>query len=433
VPLCVLLIAGCDLLGASDEPAGAVGASAKEVEALLDPSTMAEPWERGALRRGPVVTQVAVYGQGDDPSTLESVARRIVKSHSSALKIELEFPAMDTYAPPEPQMLEFVGVGLSSEQVRAVQEAKAVAVLTVSSDDASLAETAMAEAYALASDIAGKSNGLLWDESTRQLFSPEAWTERMAAGPSTKGERWRHFTVHNYRDGELIRQVSLGLGKFGVPELVNEGVTGYDGGAMGQLLNLVAEAMIDGAEVGDGGSLPVTTSDGRTVEIRLGVGTRQEGDAPGRLAVILFPGQGSLQQRQAALLDDVLGKRDGEILDAAADDAELLAASAKAKKELAGLKTHFAAGIPELEALSVKAPFDTDDGSVEWMWVEVTAWKGDTMKGILQNDPRAIADLRRGATVEVKVDALFDYLHRRADGSTAGGTTNDILQRRFAR
>lgn len=78
----------------------------------------------------------------------------------------------------------------------------------------------------------------------------------------------------------------------------------------------------------------------------------------------------------------------------------------------------------------MKAPFETDDDGVEWMWVEVTQWNGAKMKGILQNAPRAISGLQRGATVEVEVASLFDYLHDRADGSSAGGTTNDILERR---
>ncbi len=97
---------------------------------------------------------------------------------------------------------------------------------------------------------------------------------------------------------------------------------------------------------------------------------------------------------------------------------------------MAKLEERFARGIPDLEHLSVKAPFTTDGGGLEWMWVEVTQWNGAKMKGILQNEPREIAGLQRGATVEVEVESLFDYLHDRGDGSTAGGTTNDILQRR---
>lgn len=374
--------------------------------------------------------RVAVYGQGSDPDGLKSAATKAVEARAAGVKVELEFPAIDTFAPPDPDTLAYLGAGLSPEESKAVQGAKVVAVLKVSVTDPSQAETAMRELNALAGKIAEDSNGLPWDEDTRQLFSRSEWATRAEFGPDKSGERWRHFTVHNYRDGELVRQVTLGLGKFGLPEIANEGVAGHEGETMGAMLNLVAEAMVDGAVVGEGGTLPITTPDGKTVDVHLGVGTRQEGDAPGRLVVLRYPGTGSLQQRHVALLEKIYGPMKGEIIEAEAEDAELLAASNKAKLDLSKLEPRFVDGVPDLEHLSVKAPFDTDDGGVEWMWVEVTQWNGSKMKGILQNAPRAIAGLKRGATVEVEVASLFDYLHNRADGSSAGGTTNDILQRR---
>lgn len=427
VLLLTLLLAACDSVKSSAPPAGAPG---REVEPLADSSSAAEPWPAGALRQGPVTLQVAVYGQGQDPDGLKTAATKAIEAHSAALKVAFDFPAIETFAPPDPDMLGFLGVGLSPEESKAVQGAKAVAVLKVSVTDPSKAEATMRELNALVGEIAESSDGLPWDEDTRQLFSRSDWAKRAEFGPDKSGERWRHFTVHNYRDGELIRQVTLGMGKFGLPEIANEGIAAHEGETMGALLNLVAEAMVDGAVVGEGGTLPITTPDGKTVNVHLGVGTRQEGDAPGRLVVLRYPGMGSLQQRHVALLEKVYGPMKGEIIDAEVDDAELLAASNKAKQDLAKLEQHFADGVPDLEHLSVKAPFETDDGGVEWMWVEVTQWNDSKMKGILQNEPRAIVDLKRGATVEVEVESLFDYLHGRADGSSAGGTTNDILQRR---
>ncbi len=422
-----LLLTACDSL---KNPATTGATPGREVQASADASSSAEPWQAGALREGPVSFSLAVYGQDGDPAALKAAATKAVEAHSSSVKVDLEFPAIETFAPPAPDMLAFIGVGLSPEEVKAVQGAKAVAVLRVSVSDPSEAETAMNEANALVAEIATASDGLPWDEETRQLFARDEWAKRVEFGPDKAGERWRHFTTHNYRDGELIRQVTLGLGKFGLPEIANEGVAAHEGETMGALINLVAETMVDGAVVGEGGTLPISTPDGKTVTVHLGVGTKQEGDAPGRLLVLRYPGTGSLQQRQVKLLESIYGPMEGKIMDAEAEDAELLAASAKAKQELAKLEKHFAGGVPDLEHLSVKAPFSTDDGGIEWMWVEVTQWNGAKMKGILQNAPRAIAGLQRGATVEVEVDALFDYIHSRGDGSSAGGTTNDILERR---
>jgi len=429
LPLVLLL--GCDFL--QPEPKSTEPTPAKKVEAPAPVVDDTAVWPAGPVREGPVAFVFAVYGLGD--GNLEKVAKAEVASHAATLPkllgdgatgekgrgVALEFPAMDTFAPPDPETLSFSGEGLTPEQVQAVQGSKNVAVLTFVTEDPADAETLNREALTMIEEIAEKSGGLPWDEVTRQLFSLEAWKTRIEFGPEVPDERWRHFTVHNYRDGALIRAVTLGLGKFGLPELAADEIAA----------NAVAAAMSAGEAVGPGGVLPVRIDEKTMVEVPLGVGTPEEGDAPGRLAVLRFPGTGSLQERQAALLTKAFGAPDDTITETDPNDAELAAASAQAKKDLAALKEHFADGVPDMEMLSVKAPFTTDDQGTEWMWVEVTSWDGDTMTGILQNQPRAVAALKVGAKVEVKVDAVFDYIHREADGTVGGGKTNDILERRY--
>jgi uncharacterized protein YegJ (DUF2314 family) len=111
-------------------------------------------------------------------------------------------------------------------------------------------------------------------------------------------------------------------------------------------------------------------------------------------------------------------------------DAELLAASTAAKEELAALKPRFENGTPPMEVLVVKAPFRTRGGGHEWMWVEVTAWNGNKVLGILQNDPSNVPGLEVGAEVEVLEDSILDYVHKRADGTRVGNATEAILMRR---
>jgi len=45
----------------------------------------------------------------------------------------------------------------------------------------------------------------------------------------------------------------------------------------------------------------------------------------------------------------------------------------------------------------VKAPFEQRNGGREWMWIRVTAWNGVRLRGILENDPDNVPDLKRGA------------------------------------
>ena len=63
------------------------------------------------------------------------------------------------------------------------------------------------------------------------------------------------------------------------------------------------------------------------------------------------------------------------------------------------------------------------------MWVEVHAWHNKRLSSMLANQPFSIAALKEGAEVMVDQDELFDYTHRRADGTSAGGETNAILER----
>jgi hypothetical protein len=84
---------------------------------------------------------------------------------------------------------------------------------------------------------------------------------------------------------------------------------------------------------------------------------------------------------------------------AAPDDVVLEAARKKAMVELAALAPRFTKGIPDRERLLVEAPFPNTHHQPEWMWVEVRSWHGDTLRGILVNQPLDVPSLRQGAAV----------------------------------
>src|SRR5260221_11494436 len=108
---------------------------------------------------------------------------------------------------------------------------------------------------------------------------------------------------------------------------------------------------------------------------------------------------------------------------------ELLAASAKARSKLSELPIAFIAGLQPSEFIELKAPFHTPDGGTEWMWVEVTSWKGDKIKGLLDNDPSFISDLHAGQVVEIQQEDVFDYIRHYPDKRIEGNTTSDIIRR----
>jgi uncharacterized protein YegJ (DUF2314 family) len=80
------------------------------------------------------------------------------------------------------------------------------------------------------------------------------------------------------------------------------------------------------------------------------------------------------------------------------------------------------------EFIQVKSPFDTPDGGREWMWVEVTSWTGDKIKGLLSNEPFNIPDLHAGQVVEVSEADVFDYIRRLPDGTQEGNETSKVMK-----
>jgi len=356
--------------------------------------------------------------------------------------LRMTSPAIADFAPPDPHQLEYFGRGLTAEQVAAVQKSQEVVLLEFVAEGAGR-HAIHRGAMTIMHDLALRCGGLLWDEDTRELFTPDVWAKRM--------HRWERevpfapdlFTIHSYKNGDLVRLVTLGLGKLGLPDLVVEEVAPTSTRSMASLINLVAQTMADGAVVRDGGLIEVDSTSvpdkaggpafpGAHATIALVVGTRDEGDADNRLWEIAFPGgpASELQERQDALLSQLFGTRDE--LTQVEHDEEMLSLSRRARaKLLKDIKKQFQKPAwSELNHLMVKAPFRTDDGGNEWMWMDVVRWQGTTIEGILQNDPAAVSGLKSGARVTAEEESIFDYMLERRDGTSEGNTTGALMQRR---
>jgi len=108
--------------------------------------------------------------------------------------------------------------------------------------------------------------------------------------------------------------------------------------------------------------------------------------------------------------------------------ASLEEALAQAAQQLAGpVKQAWSAGLPAGDVLYIKAPFPTPDGSLEYLWIEVDRWEGNTMGGQLRSEPGWVQGLSPGDEVSVRQEVVFDYLLRRADGSSEGNRSEPFL------
>jgi uncharacterized protein YegJ (DUF2314 family) len=130
------------------------------------------------------------------------------------------------------------------------------------------------------------------------------------------------------------------------------------------------------------------------------------------------------------MIDECFGSQPDKVTSIKADDPELLAAAAHARADLGKLQRRFANGIPLDERLTVKAKFATDDGQVEWMWVDVVSFKRNAIVGTLANEPEVVTTLKEGSNVKVKLADVGDYLHEKKDGSRDGGYSIELMKKR---
>ncbi|HKV07626.1 MAG TPA: DUF2314 domain-containing protein [Thermoanaerobaculia bacterium] len=355
--------------------------------------------------------------------------------------------ARQSYAAPGLEGLQSAGRGLDGAQAEALQQSDQVLRLLFR-HGGEHRWSGMREALRLTSAFARQTGGLIWDEVTREMFTPEAWEQRRIAPWPEAGlpDLKRHFTVHiDPKENGYRRAVSLGLEKFGLPDLVVEDLSGSSKTDVGNLINLLAQALGEGKAVGSRGEFdldlrslgPSETRDDNLeslaanatakARLRLAQGTWKEGDPENRLFEILFDRYEGpdLQARQDRLLSELFGSEDS--FAKVEHDAKVLAASRQAQEKLAAaLKPAFQAGLPPGEILLVKAPFPSPEGR-EWMWVEVIEWQGDRISGTLQNDPVEATHLKSGQKVEVSEADVFDYLHRFPDGTEEGNETAKYL------
>lgn len=361
--------------------------------------------------------------------------------------LNISVPPIRDYAPPEAASLDVFAEGLNKAE-RAWLPAAPYALAIVFFGPLKDVERLRRDSSVLVALWAEQLGAIPWDEDTRQAFGLKEWKRRRTSDPVGPPDVTSHITFHAYRDGPLVRIVSLGMGRFGLPDLVVHGVPGTGNRSMGNVLNLVAQTLVEGGEVRPDGQLPLTIGELRNEaargyhsanlldgaaqegEVTLRFVRPQPGDADNRLLELVFedPGGQGPQVAMDQLVSTLYGSED--TLTHTEHDAELLDASRRAMKRLKEIKPLVVDGFEPNEALLVKAPFITTSGGNEWMWVEVVSWEGETIRGILQNDPFEVPSLKAGAHVVVQQGDLFDFIYNRPDGTEEGNGTGAIIQRR---
>ena len=407
--------------------------------------------------------QLAVYFPPGPPPSLNEDLRLALRA-SSGLRLVAKEPvgalsfgvvrtnllvlAQATYDPPPSSYLQHYGHGLSPPDIDRLQASThALQILFTLPNPRQAA--GHRDVHAFLATFARSTGGIIWDEETREAFTPDAWEARRALPDDEDTVNLLHQTVLNLDEGSdgLLRVVSLGMRKFGLPDIALDNLPRTQSRPGARVVNTVALALASGAPLDAQGRFTlrrdtihplsarkavtdvVHTNANAEVVIELRPGRRQPGDPDNRLLEIsLAPYFGSDEtSRLAALLFAMFGG-DSDVR-VSPDTPEYLAASQRARARLPEWRTRFQGGLRTGDILCVKKEFPTPDGQGERMWVEIIEWPEDgNIAGVLQNEPVKASDFQEGQQVRVRENEVIDVIHIHPDGSFEGNETGLIKQ-----
>lgn len=369
------------------------------------------------------------------------------KLEAPIFRIEVSTDLQESFPPPDLDSLSYFGRGLSKQQADEIQESKLAVVIDFGYPNSYMVE-GLKKANFFVYELANKLNGYLWDSETRELFTPESWKKnRVDAWSNDVPLIEFHTVIHAYNNDKYVRAITLGMAKFGLSDIVVNDFSWSLNRQMGNLINIVGQSLVEGMgpdkerritiSISDLSETPFKINMSKTLKenaipkitINVAQGVWEEGDPFNYLMELKFnEAKGkTLHEKQEALLSSIFGWEDS--ISYVKHNQQIKAASHRAKKLLPGLKKDFNEGLEPGEFIQLKAPFETPDGSYEWMWVEVISWKKHRIEGLLKNQPFNIPDLKGGATVIVNQDDIFDYIREYQDGSSEGNETGELIKK----
>jgi len=426
-------------------------------------ATPGQPLSAQGWQRQVVTFSVALYYLSPPSADPARAARSLAADPRFAMQV-VEKPGKAAYdtallhivdsrnvardsAPPSLESLRYFGRGLTREQAQALQKAPRAVFLTFA-HPGSQAITRLRRAEAFVAELARQGQAIIWDEETREAFTPQAWeSSRLQTWEGDIPDVARHIVYHAYNNDGPTRVISLGMAKFGLPDLVINDTVWSLNAPLGTAMSSVAQQLVESGPANDKGLVEFRISAFRHASalkrlseavlaggsgqgsVRLIEARAEEGDPDNTLVALNFdtyPGSGTTE-RQTNFVKAVFGAKPDEVIGVRPNNA-LREASERARLQLPALQKAFQRGLSPGELLLVKAPFATTDDRREFMWVEVMEWKGERIKGMLRSEPRFVPSLKAGQIVDIQQAEVFDYLHRWPDGRTEGNETAKLLK-----
>lgn len=346
----------------------------------------------------------------------------------------------NVFPAPDLEFLQYTGNGLSENQMHKLQSSHFVIVLDFVCEKDNFVAT-MTMANELVASLPVTDNDIIWDAETRESFTRTYWNDhRLVKNNSINISR--HITIHFYPKGDYCRAITLGMLKFGLPDIAIENLSCRSDGSLASLINLTAQTLLEKQSIDEEGKLMLdidaveneelrkfflaSIEEGaeKKAEVDLIQAIWEEGDPENIIFEMTFSGDNP-QIEHNNLIGKLFGVFD-EVTYRAHDD-EVLAASERAKERLPELKEMFLKGLPINTHLLMKFPFENADGDREWMWVEVVKWEDETITGLLQNEPQIVTHVRSGQVVTKNLEDMFDYILYFPDETYEGNETGKIM------
>lgn len=411
---------------------------------------------KGNLSDDTIFFEFAVYFLGNDKVDVVK-AKSTFKNKYPNFKVHDTFPNPDTlkgsnliitgienvktdFPPMDLEYLKYTSQGLTEKEMTDLQVSKYALVFDFACNKDQLT-TSLKNANDYIFSLIKNKKAVVFDSETRETFSKAFWKEKRLISDKSINLA-DHITIHFYQKDEFCRAITLGMLKFGLPDIVIENLSCKSGSELASFINLIAQTLFEKQVLEKDGELnlnintiknealkTILLSDlyentEKQADIKLIEGSLEEGDPENRLIEVAFSSDNP-QIEHNEVISKIFGSVDEVTL--LKHDEKLEAASDRAKAKIPELRKLFLAGLPLNTHLLIKFPFDSQDGQREWMWVEITKWKGDNIDGLLQNDPRFVMTLKAGQKVSKNINDMFDYILYKPDGSQEGNETGKII------
>jgi len=256
-------------------------------------------------------TIVYFYPSSDviNEKTLEKYKREIERLNISTKntdKTSISMQLVSDAQAPDTEYLSYYGRGITKKQAEDLQGTK-LALVIDSSYSMDMKVNGLKLSNQIAYDIAKSFDGALWDNETRELFDPVAWeNKRLSAWEHDTPIIDKHIVIHAYKNNEYVRAITLGMAKFGMPDIVVNDFSWSLNRPIESLIVLASQSIVEGSRLSKNSSIEINIDSlaetnykkalksslidnaNSEVDVLIGDAQWEEGDPDNYLIEILF-------------------------------------------------------------------------------------------------------------------------------------------------